>query len=75
MARRKVTVQMEVIDANAEGPCEWFPRLPKESALIMVDEMIRRAEGSLQSLREVRENIATAYEYPAAPEPSKAEDT
>ncbi len=62
----KVTVQLEVFDEDAEGLAEWFPAIPRESALMLIDEQIRRAEGSLRGLQAMRAIIAKASSYERA---------
>lgn len=50
----KFTVQIEIVPENAEGPTEWFPKIQKEAALVLLDNAIMRARGHLAHMEKMR---------------------
>lgn len=59
---RKITIQLELVTGDC--PTIWRPPVPKATALMMLDEQIRRAEMSIEGLREMRLAIDAAEEPP-----------
>ena len=56
----KFTVQLEIVPENAEGPTEWFPAIPQDAALALLDDAIRRSRGHLDHLEKMRAFVAKA---------------
>jgi len=59
----RTKIVIEVHPGNAEGPTTWRPKVPKESALVLLDDAIVEAEREVAHLKRMRALVADAKEW------------
>jgi len=55
---RDTDVTIEVHESNAEGPTTWYPKIPRDAALMLLDHKIARIKGQLAQVEKMRSLVA-----------------